>query len=454
MREQLATPVSYETERALLGGLLLDPQAWTALPELDDAAFYAPTHRDVFRAIKTLATTGAPTDPISVFEQLRRQGLEIELEDVTDLAQYTPSPSSMRRYAEEVLGQYRLRQLMDAGRDIVDLAMTPGNTAAEKIDKAQMMLAKLATVKAKRDPQYIHESLEKYIALLQDLSEGKNPAIATGIGGLDKLLNGGMRRGEVMVIGARPKHGKTALALAMARNMARDNSVLYLSQEMPVNQLMHRHTAAAGSFDISRILAASEADTAMWDAVGDAARRLGNLRLSHDDQCSLSLMDIRRKALKVRRERGLDVLFVDFLQLMEGAGEENRNRELDVIVNGIKSFALDLGICVVVLSQMSRKADEHYGRPTMSHLRDSGAIEAAADQIALLFTDWAHPQSKRTAEFEGYAELEIVAHRNGPQGVVPMEFIGKYQQMGDWLKPLPVRRPVAEPTGRARAANF
>lgn len=271
---------------------------------------------------------------------------------------------------------------------------------------------------------------------------------------MDKLLNGGMRRGEVMVIGARPKHGKTALALAMARNMARDNSVLYLSQEMPVNQLMHRHTAAAGSFDISRILAASETDSAMWDAVGDAARRLGNLRLSHDDQCSLTLMDIRRKALMVRRVRGLDVLFVDFLQLMEGAGEENRNRELDVIVNGIKSFALDLGICVVVLSQMSRKADEHYGRPTMSHLRDSGAIEAAADQIALLFTDWAHPQSKRTAEFEGYAELEIVAHRNGPQGVVPMEFIGKYQQMGDWLKPLPVRRPVAEPTGRARAANF
>lgn len=449
MRDQLAIPVSYETERALLGGLLLDPQAWTALPELDDAAFYAPTHRDVFRAIKTLATTGAPTDPISVFEQMRRHDLDIELADVTDLAQYTPSPSSMRRYVEEIVGQHRLRQLMDAGRDIVDLAMTPGNTAAEQIDKAQMMLAKLATVKAKRDPQYIHESLEKYIALLQDLSEGKNPAIATGIGGLDKLLNGGMRRGEVMVIGARPKHGKTALALAMARNMARDNSVLYLSQEMPVNQLMHRHTAAAGSFDISRILAASETDSAMWDAVGDAARRLGNLRLSHDDQCSLTLMDIRRKALKVRRERGLDVLFVDFLQLMEGAGEENRNRELDVIVNGIKAFALDLGICVVVLSQMSRKADEHYGRPTMSHLRDSGAIEAAADQIALLFTDWAHPQSKRTAEFEGYAELEIVAHRNGPQRVIPMEFIGKYQQMGDWLKPLPIRQTGASRGGRA-----
>ena len=129
---------------------------------------------------------------------------------------------------------------------------------------------------------------------------------------------------------------------------------------------------------------------------------------------------------------------------MSGAGEENRNRELDIIVNGIKAMAMDLDVAVVLLSQMSRKADEHYGRPTMTHLRDSGAIEAAADQIAVLFTDWAHPLSKRTPEFQGYSELEIVAHRNGPQGVVPLEFIGKYQQMGDWMGPTPVhKKPVS-----------
>lgn len=457
MREQLVTPVSYETERALLGGLLMDPHFLSHVSALDDDAFYDPFHRCIWKSIRTQTMAGVQADGVSVFHDLKARGHVDDMESIHALvlsAPTVPTASNMRRYAEILGDAHRSRQLMDAGRQIVDLAMTPSAGAAEQIDKAQMLLAKLATVKAKRDPQFIHESLEQYIALLQDLADGKNPALATGIGGLDKLLNGGMRRGEVMVVGARPKHGKTALALAMARNMARANSVLYLSQEMPVNQLMHRHTAAAGSFDISRILAASEADAAMWDAVTDAARRLGTLRLSHDDQCSLTLMDIRRKALKVRRERGLDVLFVDFLQLMEGAGEENRNRELDVIVNGIKSFALDLGICVVVLSQMSRKADEHYGRPTMSHLRDSGAIEAAADQIALLFTDWAHPQSKRTAEFEGYSELEIVAHRNGPQGVVPMEFIGKYQQMGDWLKPIPSRRTVVEPSGRSRAANF
>lgn len=455
MRDLRQTPCSAEAEVGLLNGVLMDTSMVSQFGNIEPDAFHFPDHRDVWKAIRALAKASKPIDLLSVSVQLGEMRSEVGLEFLHELAQYVPSPSSMRNYASVIEDRHRARQLLNAGSEIYDMAMTPGAVAAEQLDKAQMMLAKLATVKGKRDPQFIHDSLHQYLGLLQDLSEGKNPAIRTGIGGLDKILNGGLRAGEVMVIGARPKHGKTALALAMARNMARDHNVLYLSQEMPITQLMHRHTAAEGSFDLARILAADAEDDEMWSAVTTAARRLGDLHLSHDDQCSLSLMDIRRKALKVRQERGLDVLFVDFLQLMAGAGEESRNRELDVIVNGIKAMALDLGISVVVLSQMSRKADEHYGRPTMSHLRDSGAIEAAADQIALLFTDWAHPQSKRTPDFKGYSELEIVAHRNGPQGLVPLEFVGNYQQMGDWLHPLPVKQSASAPTGfSGRAAKF
>jgi replicative DNA helicase len=143
--------------------------------------------------------------------------------------------------------------------------------------------------------------------------------------------------------------------------------------------------------------------------------------------------------MQVKRKHGLDVLFVDFLQLMQGAGEDNRNRELDVISNGLKALALDLQIAVVVLSQMSRKADESYHHPTMTYLRDSGAIEAAADQIALLFTDHAHPMSTKADNFAGFSQLEIVAHRNGGTGVVPMSFIGQYQQISDWEGSIPSR---------------
>lgn len=448
MREIRTIPASLESEAGLLGALLLDGEAINRVPDLTAEAFHSEHHADVFRAIQSLAQQGHPTDVVSVFTEMQTKGRAIELHELHELASYVPSSASIRRYASLVMDTYRLRQLMNAGSDIADLAMTPGHHAAEQIDKAQMLLAKLATVKAKRDPQHINQSLDDYLQLLQDMSEGKNPAISTGIGGLDRILNGGLRKGEVFVLGARPKHGKTALSLTMARSIARTHSVLFLSQEMPISQLMHRHTAASGPFDLARILAAKADDYDMWAAVTEAARRLGDLHLIHDDQCALSLMDIRRKTLQVRRAHGLDVLFIDFLQLMAGAGEENRNRELDIIVNGIKAMAMDLGIAVVLLSQMSRKADEHYARPTMTHLRDSGAIEAAADQIAVLFTDWAHPLSKRLPEFQGYSELEIVAHRNGPQGVIPLEFVGKYQQMGDWIGDVPTRQKTTASAGR------
>lgn len=424
-------PQSLEAEQSVLGGLLLDNEAVHRV-HLVPEAFYSHVNSEVFRAIQAIAVTGKPFDPVTVFEHLGSEAEELGgLAYLNSLAQFVPSASSVRRYAEIVLEKWQMRQLVSAGDEIAQLGFASG-APAEQLDKAQMLLAKLATVRKRREPQHINESLAAYLQLLQDLSEGKNPALRTGIAGLDRILNGGLRRGEMMVIGARPKHGKTALALALARNFARQYGVLFLSQEMGVNQLMHRHTAALGSIDLGRILAAKADDETMWERVGEAAQRLGQLSLVHDDQCSLTLMDIRRKAVKVKREHGLDVLFVDFLQLMQGAGEENRNRELDIIVNGIKGLAMDLDIGVVVLSQMSRKADEHYGRPTMTHLRDSGAIEAAADQIALLFTDWAHPLSKRDINFKGYSELDIVAHRNGAQGVVPLQFAGEYQQIADW----------------------
>ncbi|MDD0814269.1 DnaB-like helicase C-terminal domain-containing protein [Curvibacter sp. HBC28] len=445
-------PASLESEAGLLGGLLLDNEAIQRIPDLDPAAFYSSFHREVYSTIQSLVVEGHPYDTVSVYTRMSEKGGAADLVALNELAQYVPSSTSIRRYAEVVQDRYRSRQLMQVAGEIADLA-TSTATSAEQIDRAQMLLAKMATVKSRRDPQHIDASIAEYLALLQDLSEGRNPAIPTGISGLDGLLNGGLRRGEVLVLGARPKHGKTALALALARNMARNYSVLFLSQEMAISQLMHRHTAAMGPFDLGRILAARPEDKEMWTAVSDAAHRLGQLNIHHDEQGALTLMEIRRKVMKVRRERGLDVLFVDFLQLMAGAGDENRNRELDIIVNGIKAMSMDLQIATVVLSQMSRKADEHYGPPLMTHLRDSGAIEAAADQVALLFTDWNHPMSKRTDEFKGYSQLDLVAHRNGPQGVVPLHFNANFQQMQDWNRPIPTHKAV--PTeNRRRDANF
>lgn len=432
-------PSSPEAEAALLGAFMLNPEAWGNVPDLVPGAFFVPAYSSIFAVMKELAAAGKSLDPVSVFAELQCSGSAITLPEINDLAQYVPGRASVRRYADVVQDCYRLRELIDVGSSIAGAAMETGAVAAKEIDKAQMALAKLANIGAKRDPLRIDISMTSYMQLLQELSEGSNQALATGIREFDKLLNGGLRRGELLVLGARPKHGKTALALAISRHLAAQYRVLFLSQEMPINQLMHRHTAAAASIDLSRILAADRSDSDMWASVSDASRYLAGLNLYHDDQTSLTLGDIRRKAIKVKREAGLDVLFVDFLQRMASSEKDNRSRDLDLIVNGIKDLAMDLDIAAVVLSQMNRGADEQYARPMMTHLRESGAIEAAADQIALLFTDWAHPMSKRLPEFKGFSELEIVAHRNGPQGVVPLQFLGQYQQVRDWYGEVPVR---------------
>lgn len=429
-------PHSLEAEGALLGLLLLDNEAMHKVSGLPPEAFFALRHQQVFRAITSLSAAGKSFDVVTAHEAAQSLGCEMSLSDLNDLAQMVPPGAKARRYAEIVAEKWQLRRLVATGDEIAAMGFS-GEAPAAIIDKAQMALAKLGEVKKRREPQHITESLAAYLGLLQELSEGKNPAMPTGIAGLDRLLNGGLRRGGMMVIGARPKHGKTALALAMARNLSRKYSVLYISQEMPITELMHRHTAAAGSFDLGRILAADASDTEMWKAVTKAAERLGELHLTHDEQSAQSLMDIRRKAMQVKRLRGLDVIFVDFLQLMQGASEETRNRELDVIANGIKQLAMDLDCAAVLLSQMTREADKSYCRPIMTFLRDSGAIEAAADQIALLHTDHAHPMSKKLPQFAQFSELEIVAHRNGPKGLVPLRFIGEYQQFGDWDGLLP-----------------
>lgn len=455
MRERHSElPCSPEAEEAVVGGLMLREEAFGWADGLAPDDFHDPFFRAAFSAAVGLAGRSQSVDVLSVHEAMRSADSAVGQEHLQRLGQATQwsvTPRQFRAYVDTVRNHARLRALALVGWDIVELGHTRED-AAKQVDAAQMLLAKLSVVKARQEPRLIEHSMGEYLDLLDALSQGSNPALATGIGGLDRILNGGLRRGEVFVLGARPKHGKTALALTMARGLARRYWTLFLSQEMPVAQLMHRHTAAMGSVDIGSILRADPEDQSMWSGVLDAAQRLRSLKLYHDDQCALTLLDVRRKAMKVRQASGLDVLMVDFLQLMAGAGEENRNRELDVLVNGLKALAMDLQCAVVVLSQMSRKADEHYGPPTMTHLRDSGAIEAAADQIGLLFTDHAHPLSPKAPQFAGFSQLDIVAHRNGPTGMVPLEFVGRFQQVGDWTGEIPRRRQAL--AGRTGGADL
>ncbi|MBO9650256.1 MAG: AAA family ATPase [Variovorax sp.] len=431
----------------MLGALLLDNAAFSQVESLLDAgSFYRREHRLIYAAISAQILASRPADVITVHEHLASRA-EAEqaggLAYLNELAQYVPSAGNIRRYAEIVRERCIRRKLVGAADEIASAAFDPqGRSVEALIDAAQMAVARLATARGKRrEPQHIRDSLPAYIAHLQDLAEGKNPAIPTGLGGLDALLNGGLRRGELFVLGARPKVGKTALGLAIARHVARSLPVLYLSQEMAVYELMNRHAAALGGCDLGAIRRADPHDPKMWDALSRAAEIMASLDLLHDDQTALRLFDIKRKAIETKRQRGdLALLVVDFLQLMDGGGgEDNRNRELDVIANGLKALAGDLDLACILLSQLNRKADEHFAPPTMTHLRDSGAIEAAADAVALMFTPNMHPLSRKEPEFAGYSEVHLVAHRSGATGLVPLSFHAPFQQLSDWRGPRPER---------------
>jgi replicative DNA helicase len=307
---------------------------------------------------------------------------------------------------------------------------------ADKVDKAQARFAKLGEVQTRREPTDVSAAAVQFIDYLTALAEGRERVISTGLRDLDDLTAGGIRPGDLWVIGGRPSMGKTALTLTLARNMGQEYGTLFLSQEMPVNQLTARHMAALGRINLADLRQPAKAPQEMWDRVTEAAEKLRHLNLVMDDQGGLSLLDVRRKVMGTKRRHGCDVVVVDYLQLMTGDGE-NRNQELDRISNGLKALALEFGVGVVLLSQLSRKADERSGPPVMSDLRDSGAIEAAADLIAMIYRDFVRSKDPET---KYHAQLEVVKQRAGPSGTVHLLFNGEHQRIADWPKGDPIPR--------------
>lgn len=431
LSEALTPPQSAEAEQSVLGALLQDNAAMDRVSDLlQDGMFYRVEHAAIYGTIERLVMAGKPADVVTVHDEGGH-----DLQYLGALHTSVPSSAHARRYAEIVRERWLERELQRLGCEVADLADQAGKTAHEKIDAAMSRLAKLGEGRTAKESVHIDEALVAYLDHLQAESEGRTRTMSTGLKHLDRMLAGGLRAGELMVIGARPKMGKTALVLTLARNLARRHGVLICSQEMPVNELVARNVAALGSVNLADLRRGTQIPDGAWQGVTTAAEEMRGLQLVMDDQRALTLMDVRRKLIEARRRHGVDVLIIDFLQLMAGEGD-NRNQELDRISNGLKALAGEFGVAVLLLSQLSREADKRSGAPVMTDLRDSGAIEAAADIIALLFREEAHPLGERGEQWKGHAQLEIV-QRNGAPGHISLHFSGEYQRFSDWTLPVP-----------------
>ena len=422
-------PQSIEAEQSVLGGLLLDNGAWDrAADVVTEADFYRFEHKIIFGAIGALIGASKPADVITVYEHLQMAGKAEDsggLAYLNALAQSVPSAANMRRYSEIVRERAMRRSViamldeaMQAAREQPDLGGT--------IDEITSNLGQLLVARGTKAPRSIAEIAVERIDHYSNVQQGLVVAgWATHLPWLNSALNGGLQAGSLYILAARPSKGKSSLAWSLGFHLAESGlPVLFLSMEMPESQVADRGIASAGDVSLSAMLSGRMTDD-HWSRATAGVDRLARVPLFLDDQPSLTLRAIRMKAKSIK---GLKVLVVDYLQLCASTRRDgNRNGEIEEISRGLKALAKELGIAVVALSQLNRDVEKRGNqRPSLSDLRDSGAIEQDADVVLFLW-----PVRELPAEGIRILGLGVDKNRQGRLGEIGLDFRGDTQRWSE-----------------------
>jgi replicative DNA helicase len=433
MNDLMETPQAVEAEQSVIGALLRDNGAVDRMGDLRPAHFFRNDHRIIFTEVLRQIAAGIQCDVISAGVALT-QTVPDSMAYLNSLQQSTPSAANIGRYADLVRDRALRRGLLAATSEMNELAFNPnGRSAAEVLDAAQAQLASLAETRSVQEPERASQAMIAHIDVMDGRMERKYTGIATGFSDIDELLTGGPNRGALVILGARPSMGKTALSLNIATNVARDHSVLFLSQEMQKSELLDRAIASLGHVPLTAVIR-GELDQIQWNGFTSANLKLQDMNLFLDDQPALTLLDVRSKARAIKRKHGLDLVVLDYLQLMSGASAtDNRNQQIEEISRGLKALAKELNIVVLALSQLSRNA-ANKSRPQLSDLRDSGAIEQDADIVMFVHRDEVdNPQT----HLRGVADVFVAKNRQGRIDDVMLEYEGMYTLFGNGTRARP-----------------
>ncbi len=434
-------------EQHVIGGLLLDGSALDRVADIiTEKDFALAKHQRIYAAIRDLDADGTAIDLFTVESLLIKRG---ELESCGGLAylgalqKNTPSAANVHHYAKAVRDASLERQLLAAAGEIERLVRAPGDTR-EKLDRAQVLVSRIADVQTTRGPVLARSLLLGLADHLQELSERGGGLIgqSTGFDDLDRLTCG-LQPSDLIVIAGRPSMGKTTFAMNIAEHAVFKNRspVAVFSMEMSSQQLLLRSIASMGRIPFDRVRSGNM-DDAEWARFTAASGRLAESKLLLDDTPGLTVMELRARARRLHREHGLGLIVIDYLQLMEGAGE-NRNVVVTDISRGLKSLAKELNVPVIALSQLNRSLEKRETRrPVMSDLRESGAIEQDADVIAFIYRDEVYRESSPA---KGTAEIIIGKQRNGDIGTVRLTFLGRYCRFENYAGP-----PINEAPGPVR----
>jgi len=429
-------PHSDEAEVSVLGAMMLDKEAVSkAIQYLDYTAFYKESHQHIFRAMTDLFNEGQPVDQVSVIDQLKRKKMLEQVGGayyVTGLVEATPSAANVEYYANIVLDMAILRRLIVASNEIQSEAYEARDSVQDILDTAEQKIFAISENRMKGGFKNFVDVLNRTFEHIDSIHsrKGHTSGVPTGLLDLDELTSG-FHPGELIILAGRPGMGKTALALTIARNAAVEYNlpVAFFSLEMADYQLALRILCAEARLN-SDLVRKGKLPNDQWQRLSMQTGRLANANIYIDDSPVLTMMDIRAKARRAKAEYDIQMVIIDYLQLIKGHRAENRQQEIAEISRGLKALSKEIGVPVIALSQLSRAVEgraDH--RPQLSDLRESGSLEQDADVVLFIYRKSFYDKRESSAssdEDERLAEIIVAKQRNGPIDTVEAVFIDKY----------------------------
>ncbi len=441
-------PANPEAEEAVLGSLLIDPDAVIKVASfLEPDDFYREKNAWIYRAVLHLHERREPADFVTLVDELERRNQLQEVGGaayITSLINSVPTAVYIEHYAHIVERTATLRRLIGAAGQIATLAYEEADDVGEVVDRAEQIIFSISERRVRRDLVPVRLVMHDVVDRIDFLHRHRGDVLGvpTGFTKLDKLL-GGFQKSDLIILAARPSVGKTSLALNFALNAARRHKkvVGFFSLEMSAEQLVQRLLSVETGINQQR-LRQGEIEDHEWQMLMEAAGVLSETMLFIDDTPAISALELRTKARRLQAEHGLDLVIVDYLQLMRGEGGRNDNRvqEISYISRSLKSLARELETPLIALSQLSRAVESRTDhKPQLSDLRESGAIEQDADIVMFIYRE---EMVKDTSERKNIADIIVAKHRNGPTDTVPLFFQKELTRFADLelvREPLDVR---------------
>jgi replicative DNA helicase len=433
-------PQNIDAEEAILGGILLDPEAIGRVAELlHPEAFYITAHQEIYRATLTLQAQGRPTDLMSLTTWLHDHNLLEKVGGQSRLVQLidrTISAVNIDQYAQLVMDKYLRRKLIQAGTEVAQLGYDTGSPLERILDQSEQKIFSITQDRPQQGLVGTADILTSTFSDIESRSLGMVlPGISCGFYDLDAMTQG-FQRSDLIIVAGRPAMGKTSFCLGIARNIAYFHKlpVAVFSLEMSKEQLVYRMLSSEVQIESGR-LRAGRISQNEWEPLGHAISALSQVPLFIDDTPNIGVTEMRSKARRLQAEQGgaLGLILIDYLQLMEGSGSDNRVQELSKVTRSLKGLARELNVPIIALSQLSRGVESRTNkRPMMSDLRESGSIEQDADLIIMLYRDeYYNPDTPD----RGISEIIITKHRNGPVGTVKLLFEPQFTRFRNLAAP-------------------